>query len=114
MIEENFIREQDLLRSQQMVVTNVKRTPEEKAALRIRIAQDKARARRWYKRRKERNALVKLPTEECTFTIVAVTTNEPRQVLKELLVNRLALRKESLELDIAIEIIRRTYNPSIW
>ena len=95
-----------------MAVKNGKQTPEEKAALCIRIAEDKARSRRWYERRRESNTLAKLPTEECTLTAVAETKKEHRQVLQDLPVKRLALRKELSERDIAIEVIRRTYNLS--
>ena len=54
-----------------------KEIPEEKTALRQRIAQSKARAKRWAERRKEINAHVILSTTNCTITAVDVSTHEP-------------------------------------
>ena len=95
----------------------LEQTPEEKQALRERITQDKARARRWAEQRKERNALAILPTTRCTVTAITVSTQELQAndlVFQELLKKRLALVQELSELDIAIEVIRHTYSETTY
>ena len=65
-----------------MTITNgtckVNRISEKKTAVRLRIPQDKDRARRWAERRKERNPRVILLTEDCKIIAVAVSTHEPQ------------------------------------
>lgn len=77
----SLLEKLDLLRYMPMVVTNstckVKRTPKKKTAVRLRIAQDKARSRRWAEQRKERNARAIISNEDCTMMTVAVSIHEP-------------------------------------
>ena len=80
--------------------------------MRLRIAQDKARARRWAERGKERNTSAILPTEDCMVTAVAVSTHECQdnhQVLQDLRAKRLGSLQELSDLYIAIKVIRSTY-----
>ena len=115
-----------------MTVTQRKgKSTEEKQANRLRIAQDKARARRWAERRKEKTVRA-IPTNTA-ITAVAVPcdtnekssvltdllarraalpcdTNEKSSVLTDLLARRAALLQELSEIDTALEVIRRTCN----
>ena len=94
-----------------MTVTQRKgKSPEEKQANRLRIAQDKARARRWAERRKEKTVRA-IPTNTAiTAVAVPCETNEKSSVLADLLARRAALLQELSEIDTALEVIRRTCN----
>jgi hypothetical protein len=83
---------------------------EEKRANRARIAQYKARARRWAERRKEKTVRA-IPTNTAiTAVAVPCDTNEKSSVLTDLLARRAALLQELSEIDTALEVIRRTCN----
>ena len=94
-----------------MTVTQRKgKSTEEKQANRARIAQDKARARRWAERRKEKTVRA-IPTNTAiTAVAVPCDTNEKSSVLNDLLARRAALLQELSEIDTALEVIRRTCN----
>ena len=94
-----------------MIVTQQKvKSTEEKRANRVRIAQDKARARRWAERRKEKTVRA-IPTNTAiTAVAVPCDTNEKSSVLADLLARRAALLQELSEIDTALEVIRRTCN----
>ena len=94
-----------------MTVTQRKgKSTEEKQANRARIAQDKARARRWAERRKEKTVRA-IPTNTAiTAVAVPCNTNEKFSVLNDLLARRAALLQELSEIDTALEVIRRTCN----
>ena len=94
-----------------MAVTKPKgKSTEERAANRVRIAQDKARARRWAERRKEKTVRA-IPTNTAiTAVAVPCDTNEKSSVLTDLLARRAALLQELSEIDTALEVIRRTCN----
>ena len=94
-----------------MTVTQRKgKSTEEKQANRARIAQDKARARRWAERRKEKTVRA-IPTNTAiTAVAVPCDTNEKSSVLTDLLARRAALLQELSEIDTALEVIRRTCN----
>ena len=112
-----------------MVVTSKpKRTAEEKIRQRKRIAQDKARARRWAEQRRNgRNARTILPTREPTIRAVAVPHQEPTltavevpsqhtqensRLLQDLFTRRSSILQELSEIAITIEAIQRTYSSS--
>ena len=70
-----------------MTVTQRKgKSPEEKQANRLRIAQDKARARRWAEQRRKEKTICVIPTDT-PITAVAVpsNTNEKSSVLNDLI-----------------------------
>ena len=94
-----------------MTVTQRKgKSTEQKQANRARIAQDKARARRWAERRKEKTVRA-IPTNTAiTAVAVPCDTNEKSSVLTDLLARRAALLQELSEIDTALEVIRRTCN----
>ena len=94
-----------------MTVTQRKgKSTEEKRANRARIAQDKARARRWAERRKEKTVRA-IPTNTAiTAVAVPCNTNEKSSVLNDLLARRAALLQELSKIDTALEVIRRTCN----
>ena len=89
-----------------MAVTSSKgKSIEERAANRERIAQDKARARRWAERRRKEKTVRAIPANT-TITAVAVpcNTNEKSSVLNDLIARRVALLQELSEIDTAIEV----------
>ena len=90
-----------------MAVTNSKRkSTEERAANRERIAQDKARSRRWEERRRKEKT-VRGTATNTAITAVAVTnnTNEESSVLNDFIARQLVLLQELSEIDTAIEVI---------
>ena len=94
-----------------MTVTQQKgKSTEEKIANQVRIAQDKARARRWAERRKEKTVRA-IPTNTAiTAVAIPCDTNKKSSVLTDLLARRAALLQELSEIDTALEVIRRTCN----
>lgn len=94
-----------------MTVTQQKgKSTEEKRANRVRIAQDKARARRWAERRKEKTVRAIPANTAITAVAVPCNTNEKSSVLNDLLARQTALLQELSEIDTALEVIRRTCN----